>query len=278
MNKTSFPMNKTSLVRLAKVEALILALFVFLASGCKQTVSPNKATSGGFPLSDYISLGDIHAAGIDTTAIDGALWFSVENDQGNDTGASAGAVFGDSARSKIVGVSSVSVNSQALTQASGGSIYNNMSNAVFNSASPTSASWSVSGYQGGSLTDAATVPALMNVTNLSPGDTVSASSGFTVDYTNHAGGDLLATASFDGTFTRIWGDSAISQSGHGGTSKYSTDNGSISFSSSDLSGITTGGFISVVLVHYEYHVNKSGPLPVGVLSSSAMRIPLFLKP
>jgi hypothetical protein len=249
---------------------------MFVLVSCKE--DPNSLKQNSNPGKGVRSVSARAAAGLDTTVVDAQLNFSViernTSTVTTDFSVETSAFFTDD--TVPVNVTYAKVNSRSLvaTSITGEYLY-----ADSNAYGGTHASWDISGYSGGTLMDNATVPSLITLTSLNPADSVSKLSGFTINYSGYEGGDLDLYVRFDRALTQYFIDSTIGANGDGYFIDNVDDDGSVTISSSDLSSFTSGGYIEVMLHHWEYHVVfTSLGRPVGVYSEVTKTIPLFLKP
>lgn len=185
------------------------------------------------------------------------------------------ARFLNSTRTQSYDPSSVSFNGYSLSK-----WYNVYTQGNPSSFSNSLGNWVIGGYQGGNGSFSDSLPPLMTITNVKAGDTVSKSSGFTIQYSGYGGGDLQVSAVYDAGLTRFMVDtSEWPFNGSGQTRKFVSDNGSFSFTASDLSGFTTGKIIRVTLLHWAYTTHRtSNNLLVGSLSTVEEQMPLYLAP
>jgi hypothetical protein len=256
-------------------KTLPLFCLVLLIS-CKEepnTINQNSKYGRGVR-----SLASKTTSGLDTIAVDCALKFTISDKSisadSNALYSQATAVFTDD--SFPVNVSYVKINNQNLVPTTITGQYELFSGGTSYS---STASWDISGYAGGTLTNNAPVPALIALSSHSAADSVSKLSGFTLNYSGYDGGDLDMYIRFDNSLTSAFVDSALGANGGGLLTKSETDDGSVTISSGDLSGFTSGGYIEVMLHHWEYHVVlTSAGRPVGVYSEVTKTVPLFLKP
>jgi hypothetical protein len=149
-------------------------------------------------------------------------------------------------------VSSISVNGVALIIDTVSSIYSTLSTAAY--ANPNAADWSVTGYEGSNFTINSSLPSTLSITSPSPGDTVSASAGFTVSYSGSNGGDLITDVSFDPSVNMAAGDSSVAVMGTGFFETTVSDAGSVTLTSGNLTGITNG-WVNLDLTHWEFDID-----------------------
>jgi hypothetical protein len=219
----------------------------------------------------------------DTTPVHAVMFFQggrlLDQNGVTQVDANASAVFMDATNLHQASVTSATAAGYSLSLPPSSVVYTKVNSAMYSSA-PSTIAWAVSGYQGGSISDLDTLPSAINITNHSAGDTVSKSAGFSISYTGYDGGDVIAVASYDAGLTIAYlGTSATYKTGQGAYTENGSDNGSISFPSSDLSNFSTGNIIRVSVKHWEYHpTTSSNGIKVGVASLISEDIPLYLAP
>lgn len=175
-----------------------------------------------------------------------------------------------------VDVNSVTVQGNSLYHQGSGR-YDKV-NAVYSNASDLI--WNVTGYEGTSFADtSANVREIL--LSIKPGDTLSKSQDVTVTYAGNDGGDLDVTLSFDYGLTYAFVDTAVANDSASqfALKRTETDDGSITFTTSDLSGFTANTYVYLSIAHWVYHVRTlSNGRFVGVWRIHTTSIPLFLKP
>ncbi len=255
----------------------IMSLLI-VASGCKDQIVDSQSKMNPFTLLG----GNAMAIGsLDTTTIDALVRLSSVKNYSDKIGttvttAAAEGVFTNS--TTIVKPSTVAVNGYSLSCPSNYAIYNTHNNNAYTT-SPTQTRWAVTGYESGNFYDTTTYPNALSITSHSAGDTVSKALGFTLGYSGSQSGTASVTVRFDPGFTRLWKDSASAVSGTGLYGKFDTDDGSISISSGNLTNFTTGRWITVEVMHFDYKVGTSSTgKKVGVLATHSAYMPLYLAP
>lgn len=191
----------------------------------------------------------------------------------------ANAIFLDSTLSAFVDPASVSCNSNSLSRNSTETVYSQGHSDLY--IGKSNAAWSITGYQGSNYSFSDALPSDLVITNLKAGDTVSKAAGFTVNYNGGAaGGDLAIAAFYDAGLTRYYVNPAEPWDGGSGEFHSVTpDDGSITYTSGNLSGITTGKMIKVVLTHWGYAKHNSmNNRKIGALRTISVEIPLYLAP
>jgi hypothetical protein len=269
LEKESTPMKKI---------LILIALSIFV-SACKHPQENTPATTlkrkGIFSANSLsqLSLFNMQNANADIVLrYSGALtdWGS-----GNTSVSAIGnAVFTNDSLPEAV--SSVSVNGVALTIDSSSLIYSTLSDAAF--ANPNTANWSVTGYEGSNFTENSSSPSTISITSPHPGDTVSASAGFTATYSGSNGGDLIANVSFDPASNMAAGDTATAMNGTGTFETTLSDVGSAAFTSGNLAGITNG-WVNLDLTHWEFNIDTltNGKTVINRVTYGS-NIYIYLKP
>lgn len=138
--------------------------------------------------------------------------------------------------------------------------------------------WNVDGYDRGTFVDTVGNLSFVDIAAKNTIDTVSKSSGFTVNFQGTTFGELTAAAKFDYGYNYALLDTASANNGVGNITKPLSDQAKAVFSQSDLNNFTSNRYIVVSITNYDYHIKlSSGGRKVGVFTSRTSQIPFFLK-
>jgi hypothetical protein len=176
----------------------------------------------------------------------------------------------------MVDVSSVTVNGSALQRRTKG-IYAQEVPSV-PSGTTTALAWDINGYLGGNFSNTFNMAPRMTLTNLSFGDTISASTGKTITYSGAlSGSNLEVDVALDYASSEYW-IHPDSTTGSGVRSKVIPDAGTIVLSPADLSGLTPHRVYNLLFRHGVYSSVPYGGTKVGHYSVYSVDIPFVLVP
>jgi hypothetical protein len=218
-------------------------------------------------------------AGFDTVKVAAGLRFSETKEMSDRQGDSypvmaVQAAFTDGYN--LENVNSVSVNGIALASVKQGQYLNQSRNLYTTS----TLGWSVNGYGTIPFNPSQSTPSELTFTGVHPFDTVSQSSGFTLQYEGaQPNSDLIVTCTFNPGETSYFIDSAAAYDGGSNdlVTNIVNDNGSVTLSTSDLQGFKTNRYITLVITHYNLDIQQaSNGNNVAIISSYSTSIPLYL--
>ena len=256
----------------------LIAASAILFTACSEPQSSGPAQNGGkggFPA------GFLGFNGTDT--IYALLRYDYTDDVipggGLNPNAAVQAFLRDSLR--FVNATSVSANTQALTNAYNGSNltgqYSLDGPNVSTSSNPTVA-WSIVGYLGSNFSQTYDLAPRFNVSGLAFIDTVSKATGLTKSYSNIVSGDSIVVAL---EFESLLSGEYIhpdSTTGDGYVVKTTTDNGSVSISSSELSALTPHRLYKFSIQRAKYATTTYQGKKIGVVSVYSITNWIYLAP
>lgn len=179
--------------------------------------------------------------------------------------------------SQFVNASSVSVESQSLSNSIGGTgqYLLETPTSVVTGASP-SVSWSIAGYLGNTFSHSFSVPGTFNLTNFSVGDDIDQSTGITITYSNSTSSDSIdVVVRYDKNLTKavIHPDST---SGGGELARVEPNDGSITLSPSDLAGLKSNRIYNLLFIRKVYDTTSYLGHKIGHYSTYTMNYPFKL--
>ena len=181
----------------------------------------------------------------------------------------------------FVNATSVSVNSQSLTNVNSGSTYvgqYHLNGPIVGTGQNPTASWNVVGYLGSTFDQLFSLAPRFNISSFEFLDTVSISNGYSRSYSNLVSGDSIEVLLLLDSFYSSEYIHPDSTTGSGDIGKVVGDNGSISFTSSELANFTPYRIYNLIIQRAKYETSSYQGKKIGLVSRHSETTMIYLVP